>query len=72
VLNSPAYDPTLTQVPVSGYWEPFYGYYGLPPYGGFGYLNPSGGFGYLDPSVALTRDEQPVLDVRSSTHARDL
>ncbi len=41
VLSSPAYDPTLIQLPVSGCWEPFYGYYGLPPYGGFGYLGPA-------------------------------
>ncbi len=25
VLNLPAYDPTLIQVPDSGYWESFYG-----------------------------------------------
>ena len=63
VLNSPAYDPKLIQLPVSGYWEPFYGYYGLPPYGGFGYLGPT---------VPLSPEEKRILDVHSSIHDRDL
>ena len=32
VAQSPVYDPTLIVEPDAHAWEPFYGYYGLPPY----------------------------------------
>jgi hypothetical protein len=63
VVNSPAYDPKLIQVPDSGYWEPFYGYYGLRPYGGLGYLGPT---------VPLSPEEKRILNAHSSLHDRDL
>jgi sporulation protein YlmC with PRC-barrel domain len=32
VAASPVYDPALIPEPDAHAWEPFYGYYGLPPY----------------------------------------
>jgi sporulation protein YlmC with PRC-barrel domain len=32
VATSPVYDPALIVEPDAHAWEPFYGYYGLPPY----------------------------------------
>lgn len=61
VLNSPAYDPNLIPADATGYWEPFYGYYDLPPHRG-----------YLDSSVPLTRAQEPTVHVPSSLHDRDL
>jgi sporulation protein YlmC with PRC-barrel domain len=40
IVQSPVYDPTLVEVPTHDYWEPYYGYYGLSPYGGLGYMDP--------------------------------
>ncbi len=41
VVNSPSYDPKLTeQAPSLAFWEPYYGYYGYQPYWG------GGGLGY--------------------------
>jgi sporulation protein YlmC with PRC-barrel domain len=40
VVKSPAYDPSLIERPAAGYWEPFYGYYGLSPYWSAGYMYP--------------------------------
>jgi hypothetical protein len=40
VAKSPAYDPALVLTPPREYWEPFYGYYGLPPYWDNGYAYP--------------------------------
>ena len=44
VVNSPAYDPDLTEVRSREYWEPYYGYYGYAPYWGGGSFN--SGLGY--------------------------
>jgi sporulation protein YlmC with PRC-barrel domain len=62
ILNSPVYDPSLIELPDHEYWEPFYGYYGLPPYWGNAYTYP--GF-------PLSREQRPVVDT-DSVHARDL
>jgi sporulation protein YlmC with PRC-barrel domain len=32
VVHSPPYNPNLISRPAREYWEPIYGYYGLPPY----------------------------------------
>jgi sporulation protein YlmC with PRC-barrel domain len=32
VTPSPAYNPNRLSRPAREYWEPFYGYYGFPPY----------------------------------------
>jgi hypothetical protein len=32
IATSPVYDPTLIVEPDAHAWEPYYGYYGLPPY----------------------------------------
>ncbi len=45
VVNSPAYDPNLTEVPSRDLFEPYYGYYGYSPYWGGG-ADPFGGLGY--------------------------
>ncbi len=45
VVNSPVYDPELTDMPSHDLFEPYYGYYGYAPYwGGGGTLY--GGLGY--------------------------
>jgi uncharacterized protein YrrD len=41
LVQSPAYNPRLLMPPITGAWEIFYGYYGLPPYWGNGYLYPA-------------------------------
>ena len=40
VAKSPAYDPQLIEAPQPEYWEPYYGYYGIPPYWNGGYIYP--------------------------------
>ena len=40
LLGSPVYDPSLQDEPTEESVEPFYGYYGLSPYGSHGYLYP--------------------------------
>jgi sporulation protein YlmC with PRC-barrel domain len=40
LLHSPAYDPALVTDRSEENWEPFYGYYGLSPYGSAGYMYP--------------------------------
>jgi sporulation protein YlmC with PRC-barrel domain len=62
IAHAPVYDPNLVQMPTRDYWEPFYGYYGLPPYWGNGYLYP--GF-------PLSREQQPIHDEHAA-HARDI
>jgi sporulation protein YlmC with PRC-barrel domain len=53
ILNSPAYDPDLIKAEsLHAFFEPFYGYYGLPPYRETGYQNPS---------VPLLHEQQPVV-----------
>ncbi len=45
VVDSPPYDPKLTDVPKRDMFEPYYGYYGYAPYWGGG-GNLYGGMGY--------------------------
>lgn len=40
VVNSPQYDPNLSVERNRGFWEPYYGYYGLMPFWGAGYAYP--------------------------------
>ncbi|BDP44154.1 photosystem reaction center subunit H (plasmid) [Deinococcus aetherius] len=40
VVNSPRYDPDLIVRPNRDFWEPYYGYYGTPPFWVAGYLPP--------------------------------
>lgn len=62
IVHSPVYNPHLVPAPTREYWEPFYGYYGLPPYWGNDYLYP--GF-------PLSLEQRPAVDEHSS-HAQDL
>ena len=62
IVHSPGYDPHLVEAPTREYWEPFYGYYGLPPYWGNDYLYP--GF-------PLSLEQRPTVNEHSS-HAQDL
>jgi sporulation protein YlmC with PRC-barrel domain len=41
IIHSPIYDPTLVVPSIRGYWEPYYGYYGLSPHWGNGYMYPT-------------------------------
>jgi len=41
VIGSPVYNPHLVLAPAREVFEPYYGYYGLPPYWGAGYSYPS-------------------------------
>jgi hypothetical protein len=41
IVHSPVYDPKLVVPSIRGYWEPYYGYYGLSPYWGNGYMYPT-------------------------------
>jgi sporulation protein YlmC with PRC-barrel domain len=62
IIHSPVYDPQLVPEPAREYWEPFYGYYGLPPFWGNDYLYP--GF-------PLSLEQRPEVNEHSS-HAQDL
>ncbi|HEY5085820.1 MAG TPA: PRC-barrel domain-containing protein [Gemmatimonadaceae bacterium] len=44
IVNSPAYDPNLTETPTQESWAPLYGYYGFSPFSSTGYVYPRGVF----------------------------
>jgi sporulation protein YlmC with PRC-barrel domain len=44
IVNSPAYDPSLTETPTQESWAPLYGYYGFSPFSSTGYVYPRGVF----------------------------